>query len=203
MVVAIMKCHQPLNKILICLPVGKQNFDLFTCTSSKKSPNGFIRKKTLSCNTPVKLDAILWDQHALVMHAWVSYIFNIHLTEFSCKQLCWYPGCLGKNNLNFVQSLVAYFITANILLNYTIRYKQLHTVWSKIALCTSDQIDITSTEILIHSFGVMALQMKLETKFWKIGLCTFSLFIICTLLLVISLETSPLSMLLYVTQQNS
>ena len=27
------------------------------------------------------------------------------MTEISCKQLCWFPACVGKNNLDFVLSL--------------------------------------------------------------------------------------------------
>ena len=33
------------------------------------------------------------------------------LTEISCKQLCRFPGCAGKNNLDFILSLVAFGVS--------------------------------------------------------------------------------------------
>ena len=53
-----------------------------------------------------------WMSHMLEFRgwqvcAWISYTASIHLTEFSCKQLCWFPGCAGTwKLLDFVQSLI-------------------------------------------------------------------------------------------------
>ena len=33
------------------------------------------------------------------------------MTEISCKQFCWFLGCAGKINLDFVPSLVAFAIS--------------------------------------------------------------------------------------------
>ena len=40
---------------------------------------------------------------------WASY--SICLTKTSCKQLCWFPGYAGENNLDFFRSLVAFGIS--------------------------------------------------------------------------------------------
>ena len=55
-----------------------------------------VFKKTVSCNTPVKLDAIMFAQHTLVINVQEVHAFHtayacykcVFLTEFSCKQLC-------------------------------------------------------------------------------------------------------------------
>ena len=63
-------------------------------------PHLTLANLTQSCAISMRL---------LQMRARVSY--SIRLTEFSCEQLCWSPGCAGKNNLDFVQSLVAFGIS--------------------------------------------------------------------------------------------
>ena len=78
----------------------ERNLDCFTHTTSRKSTKLFTRNLChviRPCLAPAKLDTILCNQHVLVqMCAQVSY--SIRLTEFSCKQLCWFPGCAVKKS---------------------------------------------------------------------------------------------------------
>ena len=56
--------HQRLNEILTILSPQRNIREI----------SKFVYKKTLSCNTPAKLDAILCDQHALVINALAGFI---------------------------------------------------------------------------------------------------------------------------------
>ena len=72
--------HQRLNEILI--------FYLHYIRKSAK----FLQKISTmqyaheTCRNPMR---------SLLINAGVSY--SIRLTEFTCKQHCWFPGCAGKN----------------------------------------------------------------------------------------------------------
>ena len=72
-------------------------------------------KKTSSCNTPAKLDAILWcDQHGLVINAHTG--FKQHMPDkslISCKQLCCsdFLDVRLKRNLDSILLLVAFGIS--------------------------------------------------------------------------------------------
>ena len=67
------KCHQQLDKIFIFF---------FTHTTSEISAKLFL-KKTLSCNTPAKLNAIMFAQHMLaVMQAFHTVYAYYKCTRF-------------------------------------------------------------------------------------------------------------------------
>ena len=100
--VANSKRHQWRNEMYI----------IFTRTSGK-SAKLFTRNRCHAIRkhaAPPKLDAIPCDQHAFVINAHTGFIQNTP-DRVSCKQLCWFPGCAGKNKLDFVHSLVAFGIS--------------------------------------------------------------------------------------------
>ena len=84
--------------------MAERNLNFYTCTTSGKSTKSFTRKPCypISSRNLMKSCALL----AFVINAGILY--SICLTELYCKQLCWFPECVGKNILNFVHSLVAF-----------------------------------------------------------------------------------------------
>ena len=75
------KCHQRLNKILM--------FFLHYIWEIRK----VVYKKTLSCNTPTKCDAILCKSACACCNCTHGFHTAYVWQEFSCKQLCWFPKC--------------------------------------------------------------------------------------------------------------
>ena len=63
-------------------------------------------------------------------------------TEFFCKQLCWFLGCVGKNNLDFIQSLVAFGIS-------NIGYCCIHSEWT---YHKSHTVTLIKTLTILHLF---------------------------------------------------
>ena len=87
--------HTPTrNKRCCCKRTTIWNLNFFNHTRSG------ISKRTLSCNTPPKLGAILYNRSACLCYKCVHFIQhtldNIRPTELFCEQLCCFPGCVGK-----------------------------------------------------------------------------------------------------------
>ena len=95
-----LKRHQRLNKILIVYL-----YHIWEITQ-------VVYKKALSCATPAKLDAILRSACACNC----THMFHIAYAwqEFSCEQLCWFPGCVDKKNIDFVQLLIGSLVAFGI-----------------------------------------------------------------------------------------
>ena len=101
--VANWKCHQWLDEILIFFFYPHYNGEI----------SKVVFKKTLSCNTPAKLNTILFAQHTLA----VMQVFHAAKACYKCTRF-WHSFLTnnfadflysaGKNNQNFVQSLVAF-----------------------------------------------------------------------------------------------
>ena len=85
------KCYQRLNKILIFYP--HYIWEIIKV----------VYGKSLSCNTPAKLDAVLGNQHVLVINANVSYAW----WSFLVNNFSGVPDVQVKNQ-DFVQSSMAF-----------------------------------------------------------------------------------------------
>ena len=97
------KCHQQLNKIflflflflfcfLFCLFVFCFCFYLHYIWEISK----VFYKKTLSCNTPLKLDAIMCDQHALVIIACAGFVQHMPDKSFLVNNFADFPDVQAK-----------------------------------------------------------------------------------------------------------
>ena len=104
--VAVTKRHQQLDEILIYF------YPHFIEGLSKA-----VFKKTVSCNTPTKLDAIIFAQNMLVIKvqeicafhtAYACYKCACFLQTFLANNFSDFLYIAGKKNQEFLQSLVAF-----------------------------------------------------------------------------------------------
>ena len=100
--VANSKCHHRLNEILIFLPALHWEIRKVVYINSVMQHAHAWCPQNLTQSGAISL---------LLFMREVSYSIRLRPDEFSCKQLCWFPGCVGKKNLDFIQSLVAFWIS--------------------------------------------------------------------------------------------